>query len=322
MEIYPLKFTPIMKDRLWGGDKLKKLFSKPSETNTTGESWELSGVPGDVSVVSNGDLKGTTLTSLIDTYSEDFLGQSVVDRFGKEFPILIKFIDAKKDLSIQLHPNDELAKKRHNSFGKTEMWYIMDADPKANLIVGFNKDVDKEQYKASLENDSLEDLLNYEEVKEGDTFFINTGKVHAIGAGVLLAEIQQTSDVTYRVFDFNRKDKNGNLRELHTELALDAIDYTKKEDFKVVYSADKNVANNMVDCPYFKTNIIDLDTNYNQDISNRDSFSIYMCVSGEAIIENEFGNVSITKGETIILAAASKFLKINTDGVKLLEVTI
>lgn len=322
MNIYPLKFNPIMKDRLWGGNKLKSLFNKPSVTETTGESWELSAVEGDVSLVSSGDLMGVSLKQLINDYSLELLGRSVVNRFGKEFPILIKFIDAKKDLSIQLHPNDELAKKRHNSFGKTEMWYIMDADPSANLIVGFNKDVEKEEYKASLENDSLLNLLNYEEVKEGDTFFINTGKIHAIGAGVMLAEIQQTSDVTYRVFDFNRMDKNGNLRELHTDLALDAIDYNKKDDFKVIYDDKKNTINTMVDCPYFKTNIIDLDKDFSQDISERDSFTIYMCVSGSATIQNDFGSTSIDKGETVLVAASSNLLKISTNHAKLLEVTI
>jgi len=175
MSLYPLKFNPIVKDRLWGGEKLKRLFNKPSKTTTTGESWEISAVEGDVSIVSNGNLKGTSLQELINDYSNELLGQSVVERFGNDFPILIKFIDAKKDLSIQLHPNDHLAKERHNSFGKTEMWYIMDADPGANLIVGFNKDVEKEAYKESIKNNTLLNLLNYEEVKEGDTFFINTG---------------------------------------------------------------------------------------------------------------------------------------------------
>ncbi|MCL5247027.1 class I mannose-6-phosphate isomerase [Cellulophaga sp. 20_2_10] len=320
--MYPLKFNPILKERLWGGTKLRDVLHKPIETDITGESWELSTVKGDVSVVYNGDLAGTSLQDLINTQTNDLLGKSVAERFGKEFPILIKFIDAKQDLSIQLHPNDELAKKRHNSFGKTEMWYVMDADQDAELIVGFNKDVAKEEYAASIENDTLLDLLNYEKVKEGDTFFINTGKIHAIGAGVLLAEIQQTSDVTYRVFDFNRKDKNGNLRELHTEQALDAIDYTKKDDFVVDYKTQDNTVNTMVDCPYFKTNFIELTQNLQQDISSRDSFTIYMCVGGSATIKNEFGEASIVKGETILVPALSKTVSIASNGAKLLEVTI
>ena len=320
--LYPLKFTPIMKDRLWGGDKLQRLFNKPSKTDTTGESWELSAVKGDVSIVSNGKLQGKSLQTLIDEFGAELMGQSVIDRFGKEFPILIKFIDAKQDLSIQLHPNDELAKERHDSFGKTEMWYIMDADPGAKLIVGFDKNVEKQEYATSLENNTLLNLLNYEEVNEGDTFFINTGKIHAIGAGVMLAEIQQTSDVTYRVFDFNRKDKNGNLRELHTELAIDAIDYEKKDDFKVDYANKTNTVNKMVDCPYFKTDYLHLTQNMSQDVSAVDSFIIYMCVKGEATITNDWGSVQVKKGETVLLPAASKAVEISTDGATLLEVTI
>lgn len=320
--MYPLKFNPILKERLWGGTKLKDVLGKEIPNDITGESWEISTVPGDISIVCNGELRGTSLQELIDQSSVAVLGKSVVERFGKEFPILIKFIDAKQDLSIQLHPNDELAKERHDSFGKTEMWYIMDADKAASLIVGFNKDVSKEEYAKSLEDDSLLDLLNYEKVKEGDTFFINTGKIHAIGAGVLLAEIQQTSDVTYRVFDFNRRDKNGNLRELHTEQALDAIDYEKKDDFKVVYDRDEDVVNDMVACPYFTTNYIDLTKDLEQDVSNRDSFSIYMCVGGSVTIANEFGSATIQNGETALVTANSKKIQLKTNGAKLLEVTI
>jgi mannose-6-phosphate isomerase len=322
MNLYPLKFKPILKERLWGGTKLKDVLHKPIESDITGESWELSGVEGDISEVSNGDLSGTSLQSLMDEHGEALLGKSVVERFGNDFPILIKFIDAKQDLSIQLHPNDELAKKRHNSFGKTEMWYIMDADPGAKLIVGFNKDVEKEEYVKSIEEGTLTDLMNYEEVGEGDTFFINTGKIHAIGAGVLLAEIQQTSDITYRVFDFNRRDKEGNLRELHTSLAVDAIDYEKKDDFKVDYSKNRDEINSMVDCPYFKTNFMALDKTMKQDFSDRDSFTIYMCVGGSATIKNEWGSATINKGETVLVSSSSSYVDIDTQGTKLLEVTI
>ncbi len=320
--MYPLKFHPILKERLWGGTKLKEVLDKAIDSDITGESWELSGVEGDISVVANGELSGTSLQQLIDNRAEELLGKNVVERFGKEFPILIKFIDAKQDLSVQLHPNDKLAKERHNSLGKTEMWYVMDADEGADLIVGFKRDVTKEEYAQSLKNNTLLDLLNYEKVSSGDTFFINTGKVHAIGAGVLLAEIQQTSDVTYRIFDFNRKDKNGNLRELHTDLALDAIDYRKKEDFKVDYGVVANTVNPMVDCPYFKTDYLKLTENWNQDISERDSFTILMCVSGSARISNESGTADIKKGETVLVPAVSKSLSIKTDDVELLEVTI
>lgn len=322
MSLYPLKFRPILKERLWGGSKLKDVLYKPSKNNITGESWELSAVNGDVSIIANGTLKGISLQELIDRHPEELLGKNVVQRFGKDFPILIKFIDAKQDLSIQLHPDDELAKKRHDSFGKTEMWYVMDADEGANLIVGFNRSVTKEEYSKSLEDNTLLELLNYEPVKEGDTFFINTGKIHAIGAGVLLAEIQQTSDVTYRVFDFNRRDKNGNLRELHTEMALDAMDYGKKDDFKVAYGQKSNVINTMVDCPYFKTNFIHLTKNLTFEVQKRDSFTIYMCVGGSAEISNEFGSAAIQRGETLLIPAVSKRIRINTTEAKLLEVTV
>ncbi|SEM05225.1 mannose-6-phosphate isomerase, type 1 [Maribacter orientalis] len=322
MTLYPLKFRPILKERLWGGTKLKEVLGKPIESEITGESWELSTVKGDISVIANGILEGKSLQDLIESNSEELLGKSVVERFGKEFPILIKFIDAKQDLSIQLHPNDDLAKERHDSFGKTEMWYIMDADPKAELIVGFNKDVTKEEYAKSIDNDTLLDLLNYEQVKEGDTFFINTGKIHAIGAGVMLAEIQQTSDVTYRVFDFNRKDKEGNLRELHTELALDAVDYKKKDDFKVTYSQELNKVSEMVDCPYFKTSFIQLTENLELDTTKRDSFTIFMCVGGKAVIKTAEGEVSIKKGETVLLPAITKKISLQSKAAKLLEVTI
>ncbi len=321
-QLYPVKFKPIMKDRLWGGNKLQQLFDKPSETDTTGESWELSGVNGDVSEVANGVLASKSLNDLISEYGEDLLGKSVCERFGKEFPILIKFIDAKLDLSIQLHPHDELAKERHNSFGKTEMWYIMDADPGSKLIVGFNKDVEKQEYIESLEKDTLLDLLNYEEVKTGDTFFINTGKIHAIGGGVLLAEIQQTSDITYRVFDFNRRDKEGNLRELHTDLALDAIDYSQKDDFKVDYPNAKNKPNSMVESPYFKTDFLELDSDLEISLENIDSFTIYICVEGQANVSNEHGTATLKKGETVLIAAATQKVSFITNGAKLLQVTI
>ena len=322
MNLYPLKFYPILKERLWGGTKLGTLLGKELESDLIGESWELSGVTGDVSIVANGSFKGTTLTDLINRFPEEILGKSVLERFGKEFPILIKFIDAQKDLSIQLHPNDELARKRHNSFGKTEMWYIMDADKDAELIIGFKEDISKETYVKSLKNDTLTDLLNYENVKEGDAYFISAGKIHAIGAGVLIAEIQQTSDQTYRVYDYNRKDAQGNLRELHTELSIDAISYVKQDDFKVGYGQEENVSNPMVNCPYFKTNFISLNKNIKLDVSDQDSFSIYMCIDGEVTIENGFGSISIKKGETVLVPAITSHILLSTVRAKLLEITI
>lgn len=317
--MYPIKFKPILKERLWGGTKLKTIFNKPIETDITGESWEISAVKGDVSVVANGDFAGRTLQDLIDSYPEELLGKHVHEKFGTEFPILIKFIDAREDLSIQVHPNDELAKIRHNSFGKTEMWYVMQADKGAELIVGFNKDVTKEEYQKHLDNGTLTDIMNYEKVAEGDTFFINTGKVHAIGGGIIIAEIQQTSDITYRVYDFNRKDKNGNLRELHTEQALEAIDYQKKDDFKVSYSKSENKTNEMVNCPYFITNYLNLSSDFEKQIGEEDSFHIYMCVKGSGTISDGEVELPICQGETVLFPASCGKLCVKTSQIELLE---
>ncbi|GIM51692.1 mannose-6-phosphate isomerase [Capnocytophaga cynodegmi] len=320
--MYPIKFNPILKERLWGGTKLKTLFNKPIETDITGESWEVSAVKGDISVVANGKFAGKSLQELIDLYPNELLGKHVYEKFGADFPILIKFIDAREDLSIQVHPNDELAKKRHNSFGKTEMWYVMQADEGAELIVGFNKDVTKEEYQQHLDNGTLTDIMNYEKVSEGDTFFINTGKVHAIGGGIIIAEIQQTSDITYRVYDFNRRDKNGNLRELHTEQALDAIDYQKKDDFKVNYSKSENATNTMVNCPYFITNYLNLTQNFEKEIGSEDSFHIYMCVKGGGTLSDGKTELSVKQGETILFPASCQKLYVNTTAIELLEVRL
>lgn len=321
MNLYPFKFQPILKERLWGGTKLKDVLHKEIPNDITGESWEISTVKGDVSTVANGLLANTSLQEILEQEKGDLLGHKVYERFGTDFPILIKFIDAKQDLSIQVHPNDALAKERHDSFGKTEMWYIMQADKGSELIVGFNKDVTKAEYQEHLANNTVTELMHYQEVKEGDTFFINTGKIHAIGAGIMLAEIQQTSDITYRVYDFNRKDKNGNLRELHTEQAIDAIDYEAKQDFYVDYHKDENVSNTMVDCPYFTTNYLNITETTVYNLKSRDSFSIYMCTKGKGELTTPQGTVSIQKGETVLIPANNSELTFK-GAIELLEVYI
>ena len=322
MELYPIKFTPILKDRLWGGRKLGSVLGKPVSGDRVGESWELSGVPGDVSKVANGPYSGRSLEDLIDSYPEALLGVEVLDRFGTDFPILIKFIDAREDLSIQLHPGDDLAQKRHNSFGKTEMWYIMDAEPGAELIIGFNRDVSREEYQGALGKGKLLELLHYEPVGEGSTYYINSGKIHAIGAGILLAEIQQSSDVTYRVYDFDRRDAEGNPRELHTDLALDAMDYAKRDDFRVGYSRKRNVPNSMVDSQYFKTTYLELDRSLTREFKTKDAFRAYVCVGGSASLELGAYSVPIEKGETALIPAAAPSLRILTEDCRLLEVTL
>ena len=319
--LYPLKFHPILKEKIWGGQKLNKHLNKESVAPNVGESWEISDVEGDTSIVANGELKGSSLKQLLSTYREELIGKKNFDIFGEKFPLLIKFIDAKEDLSIQLHPNDELAAKRHNSFGKTEMWYVMQADENANLIVGFNQKVTPELYLKHLEDKTLTEILNFDKVKEGDTFFIEVGRVHAIGAGVMLAEIQQTSDITYRVYDWDRKDDAGNERELHNDLALDAINFDMKNDFKVSYQKENNQPNKMVSCLYFTTNFIHL-TKTVQKINRFDSFIIYLCVDGEAIINFEGFSETIKKGETILIPAVLQQFNIEANNAKLLEVYV
>lgn len=321
---YPIKFESILKEKVWGGEKLSKLLHKRSDKKNIGESWEISDVKGNISVVSNGALKGKTLKELIATYKGDLIGEKVYQKFGDQFPLLIKYIDAKEPLSIQLHPNDELAKKRHNSFGKTEMWYVMQADKGGDLIVGFNQNVTKEEYLLHLQNKTLKNILNSDEVKEGDMYFIPTGRVHAIGAGVLLAEIQQTSDVTYRIYDWDRKDDEGNYRELHTEEALDAIDFSVENSYKISYTKKLNKFTNTIDCEYFTTNFISIDHSLQVDQTNKDSFVIYMCVGGKGItLKGENFSESLHYGDAILVPAKIKKIELNPNSYsELLEIYI
>ena len=320
--LYPLFFKPISKKRLWGGRKLIDFLNKPFNGNQIGESWELSAVSGHESVVSNGTLQGKQLNELIEIYKADLVGMSVYERFGNYFPVLIKYIDAQKDLSVQLHPNDHLAKERYNSFGKNEMWYIMDADPGAQLIAGFSKDTDQNEYKQYLQNGQIEDLLHYESVKRGDAFFIRTGTVHAIGAGILLAEIQQTSDVTYRIFDWNRKDKDRNTRELHKALALDAIDFSKHDDHKVEYDQKPNQRNAMVNSSYFKTDIIPLKGGVSINMDQLDSFVVLMAVDGNNDIIVDNNSYQLPFGSTVLLPACLNSFTIQANNSKVLMITI
>lgn len=319
--LYPIKFTPILKEKIWGGDKLKTHLNKPTQSTNVGESWEISDVEGDTSTVANGHLKGTPLNDLQKQLKGDLIGEKNYKVFGDKFPLLIKFIDAKQDLSIQLHPNDELAAKRHNSFGKTEMWYVLQADKDANLIVGFNKKVTPDQYLEHLETKTLTEILNFDKVAVGDTYFIEVGRVHAIGAGVMVAEIQQTSDITYRVYDWDRVDKQGNTRELHNDLAIDAINFDMPDNFRVNYDKNTNTSNAMVSCPYFTTNYLQV-TETLQKTNNKDSFFIYMCVDGTAQITANNTTETLKKGETILLPANIKTYNITAQNATLLEVYV
>lgn len=319
MKLYPLQFEPILKDRIWGGTKLKTYLNKPIASEITGESWEISTVENDVSIIANGVFKGKSLNELINDFPEQVLGTEVFKRFGKQFPLLFKYLDAREDLSIQVHPNDELAAKRHNSFGKTEMWYVMQADNEARLIVGFKEKSSSEEYIQHLENKTLLSILDTKKVKKGDVFFLETGTVHAIGAGTVIAEIQQTSDITYRLYDFDRVDANGNTRELHVDLALDAINYETVEAQKE-YSKIENTPNEVVDCSYFTTNFIPLNGNLNVN-KNQNSFTVYMCVDGdfELILNEE--KYSYKKGDTVLIPASLTDFQLSGKG-SLLEIYI
>jgi len=323
--LYPLKFKPLYKEKIWGGEKIKTLLDKDfGELPNCGESWELSGIEENFSVVTNGFLAGNNIEELIEIYMGDLVGDRIFETFGVEFPLLIKFIDATDDLSIQVHPNDKMSKERHGAYGKTEMWYVIQADKGSKLQVGFNQPVDQDKYLFKLEHNELTDILNFEEVHAGDVLFIPAGRVHAIGAGILLAEIQQTSDVTYRIYDYDRRDSEGNPRELHTELALDAIDFTLHNEYKSKYETKFNESVELVKCKYFTTNILDLNTSVEKDYNKIDSFVIYICLNGKLSLETESGSEEISKGETILIPASIENVKLNLKSAeaKLLEVYI
>ena len=319
--LYPLKFQPILKDKIWGGQKLHQILHKPTTSKNAGESWEISDVEGDTSVVANGALQGSSLNYLLETHTSDLLGEKNFRQFGTKFPLLIKFIDAKEDLSVQLHPNDQLAKARHNSFGKTEMWYVVQADPESNLIVGFNQEMTQELYLKHLEDKTLQSILNFDTVKAGDAYFIEVGRIHAIGAGVLLAEIQQTSDITYRVYDWDRVDSEGNERELHNDIALEAFDFDMPDNFRVNYTKDSDSPTELVSCPYFTTNVFKVNDTILKE-NTHDSFMIYMCVEGAAIIEVDGTVTELSIGETVLVPACIERFSISSNDAKLLEVYI
>ncbi|NOY50410.1 MAG: mannose-6-phosphate isomerase [Chlorobi bacterium] len=310
--LYPMKFKPVFKDKIWGGQKIKtSLGIDFGDLPNCGEAWMMSGVEGNQTLVDNGFLAGNELNEIVEIYMGELVGDRVFDRFGNEFPLLIKFIHSNDWLSIQVHPDDELARKRNIGFGKTEMWYMLDADDDATLIAGFNKKTDKEQYVHHLENKTLKEILNFEKVKKGDVFYIPAGRVHALGPGCLLAEIQQTSDTTYRIYDWDRIDANGMYREIHTEEALDAIDFAYHEEYKTKYDNKMNQTNQIVDSEYFTTRIINLDKAVIKNYTELDSFVIYIVTEGGLTIKWDGGEIGVAKGETLLVPASIDNLAIN-----------
>ncbi len=309
----PIKFRPIFKDKIWGGEKIKTVLGKDySPLPNCGETWEVSGVEGNISVVDGGRLDGRSLKDLIEEQGEKLLGKKVWDRFGAEFPLLIKFIDANDDLSIQVHPDDKLAALRHNSKGKTEMWYVVDSEPGAWLYNGFSQQIDGEEYEKRVRENTITDVLKREEVSPGDVYFIPAGRVHSIGKGMLIAEIQQTSDITYRIYDFDRRDSEGNSRELHTVESKDAIDYTVREENRTPYQPVTDSSVRIVSCPYFETKLIDLKGECEINLSDRDSFSVLIAVNGNAILQYEGAEYSLNMGEVILVPAEIEGIKLFT----------
>ena len=310
--LYPFTFKPILKKVIWGGSDICPFKEISPVENGVGESWELSHVEGNYSIVANGELAGKSLDDLIRQYGAQLMGQEVIDRFGTTFPLLIKFIDARDNLSIQVHPDDELAKARHNSFGKTEMWYVIKATKDASLYSGFSKQIDADEYVKRVQDNTIMDVLQRYNVNEGDVFFLPAGRVHAIGAGCFIAEIQQTSNITYRIYDYNRKDENGNTRELHTVLAKDAIDYTLYPDYRTHYKAHTNATIELANCKYFTTNLMDVDATMTRDFKDLDSFVVYICMEGKASLKDDKGNeIFVHQGQTVLMPADTKGVTIS-----------
>jgi mannose-6-phosphate isomerase len=323
-ELYPLKFTPVFKDKIWGGSKIRtELGLDFSPLPNCGEVWVLSGVNENISVVSNGFLEGNELNELIEIYMGDLVGDAIYERFGNEFPLLIKFIDANDYLSIQVHPDDDLAAKRKIGYGKSEMWYILQADKNAGLISGFNQKINKESYINHLENKTLKQILNIEKVKQDDVFYIPAGRVHALGPGLLLAEIQQTSDTTYRIYDWDRMDEKGNSRQLHTTEALDAIDFAYHSSYRTDYNPQNNKTVSLLETPFFTSNILNFNQKINKNYEELDSFVIYVCIEGMGELHYDNKKIDFKKGEVILLPALLNKIQLLPFGdTKLLETYI
>lgn len=315
----PLKFNALLKSTLWGGDKIIPFKNLDVQQENVGESWEISGVKDNETIVADGPYAGKKLNELVEELKGKLVGEDNYQRFGNEFPLLIKFIDARQDLSIQVHPTDEIAKMQGKERGKTEMWYLMDSDKDATLLCGLKKKISPEEYAQMVENDTIVDAIDRYEVKEGDCFFLPAGRIHAIGTGCFLAEIQQTSDVTYRIYDFKRKDKDGNYRQLHTKEAAECINYNVESNYRTDYTPVKNQGVSLVQCPYFNTAVYDLDEPMTIDYSELDSFVILIGLKGNATITDNEGNTfTLQAGESVLVPATTETLKVDGN-IKFLE---
>jgi mannose-6-phosphate isomerase len=303
-QLYPLKFEPILKEKIWGGNTLASRYGKKSNSlKNIGESWELSALKGDLSVVTNGFLADNNIEELIEVYMGDLIGDSIYDKFGNEFPLLIKLIEAREDLSVQVHPGNELARNLHNAYGKTEMWYILESSKDSRIYSGFSRPVSREDYLEAIGDNKIQDLLNIEIPQPGDAFFTPAGRIHAIGAGTLLAEIQQTSDVTYRIYDWGRTNSDGTSRELHTDLAVNALDFSSIGNSKIRKEVSDGIPVNLVKCEFFDVNVIHFHRPVELDYNLIDSFIIYLCTEGKFFVRWNDGILEVVKGETVLLPA-------------------
>ncbi len=310
-ELYPIQFIPQFKERIWGGTRLAGTFGKKLPAGKPiGESWELSTVEDSVSLIANGFLEGNNLQEIIEIYMGDLMGEAVYEHFGDEFPLLFKLIDAEDILSVQVHPDDATAKAKHKAYGKNEMWYILDAEPGATIINGFNQDTNREEVARRLEDGSLAEILNEVEVKAGDVYFIPAGRIHAIGKGILLAEIQQSSDVTYRVFDWNRTDSEGNPRELHIELALDVLDYEATIYCKTNYKPELNKSVPVIQTPYFNMHLVKCSNPVRRDYTFLESFVVYFCTEGQVDVRVDGTNYGLQAGSCMLIPEEIKELEI------------
>ena len=328
--LYPLRFRPILKQPIWGGKRIISFKHLTTDAETVGESWEISSLPGNESIVAEGPLAGAALGQLVADYGERLVGRESLERYGTTFPLLVKFIDARSDLSIQVHPGDELARRRHGSLGKSEMWYVIEAEPGAQIISGLTAPLTPQDYRKRVEEGSFTDVLKYHDAHPGDVFYLPAGRIHAIGGGVFLAEIQEASDVTYRIFDYNRLDRDGRPRRLHTDWAEEAIDYRAFPDYRTRYRARSNEPVELLATPHFGVTLYDLDRPQDCDYSERDSFVILLCTEGRSrlrvlcrdaapaagsLTEHEF-----CAGDTLLLPATAQSMHIDPQGkVKFLE---
>lgn len=306
----PLTFAPVYKSVIWGGDRIGQYKGEVLDLDAVGESWEISAVPGHETVVSDGELKGLTLSEVMRRYGQRLIGRRLHSRGVKEFPILIKFIDARSDLSLQVHPGEEIARSRHNCPGKSEMWYIIDSQPQSNIISGFSEPITREEYRRKVDNGNILESVAVHQTKPGDVFFIPSGRVHAIGGGNFLLEVQQSSDITYRIYDYNRRDKDGNPRQLHSAEAAEAIDYRVYDNYKIEPRNIGNGVSVLVQCPVFEVKLLTVDGEMEVAMPD-DCFMTLTSVEGDATITTECGSITITRGHTVLIPAEHKKISLS-----------